>query len=359
VRKPKNKPIWCALKKTKSGSRGSLDVDAGHEVPSPQVLAPEAKAPISPATMSKDSCHSGCSPPSHVGAGGSSPSAIWQLGSSFSIPPLVASTKFEGTPPSAIWQLGSSFSIPPLVASTKFEGTPPSAIWQLGSSFSIPPLVASTKFEGTSLADMRFSSAPLVASPTTVSNVGSFSLGASSSVIACSVLQSSNVLPLQVSSCITSSQSFSGAVELGKMLHSSSPVLSDSKPFQKYYRKAKEARKVHLDEKFFADSMEALRPVAQVLGFLSLLLDPAKKAIVVLPMQDSASAEVSVKGFLRRGFLNPSPVVQANLSHKVSVVSASTLGFPTAIKGEDFRVNDLTQSQKWPVSFSPSREVVA
>jgi hypothetical protein len=333
VRKPKNKPIWCALKKTKSGSRGSLDVDAGHEVPSPQVLAPEAKAPISPATMSKDSCHSGCSPPSHVGAGGSSPSAIWQL--------------------------GSSFSIPPLVASTKFEGTPPSAIWQLGSSFSIPPLVASTKFEGTSLADMRFSSAPLVASPTTVSNVGSFSLGASSSVIACSVLQSSNVLPLQVSSCITSSQSFSGAVELGKMLHSSSPVLSDSKPFQKYYRKAKEARKVHLDEKFFADSMEALRPVAQVLGFLSLLLDPAKKAIVVLPMQDSASAEVSVKGFLRRGFLNPSPVVQANLSHKVSVVSASTLGFPTAIKGEDFRVNDLTQSQKWPVSFSPSREVVA
>jgi len=135
--------------------------------------------------------------------------------------------------------------------------------------------------------------------------------------------------------------------------------LSDSKPFQKYYRKAKEARKVHLDEKFFADSMEALRPVAQVLGFLSLLLDPAKKAIVVLPMQDSASAEVSVKGFLRRGFLNPSPVVQANLSHKVSVVSASTLGFPTAIKGEDFRVNDLTQSQKWPVSFSPSREVVA
>jgi hypothetical protein len=307
VRKPKNKPIWCALKKTKSGSRGSLDVDAGHEVPSPQVLAPEAKAPISPATMSKDSCHSGCSPPSHVGAGGSSPSAIWQL----------------------------------------------------GSSFSIPPLVASTKFEGTSLADMRFSSAPLVASPTTVSNVGSFSLGASSSVIACSVLQSSNVLPLQVSSCITSSQSFSGAVELGKMLHSSSPVLSDSKPFQKYYRKAKEARKVHLDEKFFADSMEALRPVAQVLGFLSLLLDPAKKAIVVLPMQDSASAEVSVKGFLRRGFLNPSPVVQANLSHKVSVVSASTLGFPTAIKGEDFRVNDLTQSQKWPVSFSPSREVVA
>jgi len=40
-------------------------------------------------------------------------------------------------------------------------------------------------------------------------------------------------------------------------------------------------------------------------------------------------------------------------------VSASTPGSPTAIKGEDFKVNGLTQSQKWPVGFGPFGEVVA
>jgi hypothetical protein len=149
---------------------------------------------------------------------------------------------------------------------------------------------------------------------------------------------------------------------LGKRLRSSSPVLSDSKPFQKYYRKAREARKVHLDENFFADSMEVLRLVAQVPGFLSLLppiRDPAEKVAIALLVQDSAGVAVFVKGFLRQGFLNPSLVIQANLSHKVSIVSASTSGFPTAIKGEDFRVNGLTQSQKWLVGFNPSGDVVA
>jgi hypothetical protein len=141
------------------------------------------------------------------------------------------------------------------------------------------------------------------------------------------------MLPQQVSSssqsCITSSQSFSGAAKLGKRLCFSSSVLSNSKPFQKYYRKAREVKKVHMDENFFVDSMEALRPVAQVPGFLSLLppiSDPAGK-VVVLPMQDSTGVAVSVKDmgkspspvrvFLWRGFLNPSPIVQVNLSHQV------------------------------------------
>jgi hypothetical protein len=71
-----------------------------------------------------------------------------------------------------------------------------------------------------------------------------------------------------------------------------------------------------------------------------------------------------VRDFLQRGFLNLSPVV----THKVSVVStltsvvkegAATLNSPTAIKREDFRVNGLTQSQKWAVGFGLSGEVVA
>jgi hypothetical protein len=222
------------------------------------------------------------------------------------------------------------------------------------------PLVASPRSEGTS--------------PTLVSNVvWSFSLGASSSGVTCLALQSIfDVLPLQVSSSsqsfIASSQSFLGATELGKRLWSSSPMLSDSKPFQKYYRKARETRKVHWARILFADYMEALRLVAQVPGFLSLLSpisDPAEKVVVALPVQDSAGVAVSMKdmvkspspvrGFIWWGFLNPSPVVQVNLSHKVSVVSAltsvvkegaSTPVSPNAVKGEDFRVNGLTQSQK-------------
>jgi hypothetical protein len=140
-----------------------------------------------------------------------------------------------------------------------------SVVWQFGSSqkfvspidsrFSFPlplrspevlslaPLVAYPRFEGTSSG--------------LVSNVvGSFSLGASSMGVACSALQSiSDVLPVQVfyssQSFIASSQSFSGVAKLGKRLGSSSPVLSDYNPFQKYYRKAREARKVHLDKIFF------------------------------------------------------------------------------------------------------------
>lgn len=187
------------------------------------------------------------------------------------------------------------------------------------------------------------------------------SLGASSPVVACSAYQSFfDVLPLQVSSssqsCITSSQSFSGVAKLGKRLRSSSLVFSNSKPFQKYYRKAREARNVHMDENLFADSMDALRPVAQVPGCLPLLLtinDPAEKAVYV---KDKGKSPSSMRGFLRRGFLNPSLVVQ--VTHKVSIASVltpvvkegvSTPGSPTAIKGEDFRVNGLKQTQKWPV----------
>jgi hypothetical protein len=119
-----------------------------------------------------------------------------------------------------------------------------------------------------------------------------------------------------------------------------------------------------LDENLFADSMEALRPV-QGQGFLSMLPSvPAKKDAVVLPLQDKGKSPSPVRGFLRWGFLNLSPVV----THKVPVVSASTSvvkegastpSSPTTIKGEDFKMNGLSQSQKWPISFGPSGEAVS
>jgi hypothetical protein len=85
--------------------------------------------------------------------------------------------------------------------------------------------------------------------------------------------------------------------------------------------------KLHMDENLFANSMEALRLVAQVSGFLSLLptiSDPVEKVAIVLTVQDSTGLAISVKdkckspsparGFLRQGFLNLSPVVQVTQS---------------------------------------------
>jgi hypothetical protein len=55
----------------------------------------------------------------------------------------------------------------------------------------------------------------------------------------------------------------SGAAELGEKIRSSPPVLQISKPFQKYYRKARELREGHSvewNELLLADSLAASRP---------------------------------------------------------------------------------------------------
>jgi len=53
--------------------------------------------------------------------------------------------------------------------------------------------------------------------------------------------------------------SSSGAVELGERLRLSCPVAFTSKPFQKYYRKAREGRVVKMDERLFSDSVAVMR----------------------------------------------------------------------------------------------------
>jgi hypothetical protein len=199
------------------------------------------------------------------------------------------------------------------------------------AGFSFPPL-ASSKLEGISPVVLGFSSAPLVA-PT----------------------RSDGTPPVP---------SFSGAAELGKRLRlSSPPVLSDAKPFWKYFRKTREARKMHLDGLSVADALEALRPGAIVPGSISRV-PPARELVetvaLALPVQDSAVLAMSVKdmgsshaqmrGFLRRGFLNPSPTSIPIVKEGAAASSTSI-----AIKGED----SLTQSQKWPVGFGSSREAVA
>jgi hypothetical protein len=134
-----------------------------------------------------------------------------------------------------------------------------------------------------------------------------------------------------------------------------------------------------LDENLVIESMIAMRlPVSF----------SAKEAVAVLPVMDPAGVadfvkgfvkpSTSMKGFLRQGFLNPSPAVKALISHTSLleiVVSSSTpevkevgvVGIPSPLGGcitltfgkcNDSRVNGLSQSQKWSVGFGPSEEVV-
>jgi hypothetical protein len=112
-----------------------------------------------------------------------------------------------------------------------------------------------------------------------------------------------------------------------------------------------------------------------------------EEAVVVLPVMDSTELvdfvkdivkpSNSKKGFLQQGFLNPRLAVKVSTYTSLLelVVSSSTLdskedgvvGIPSPLsgcvtlvigKGDDFRVNGLSQSQKWLVGFGLSREVV-
>jgi hypothetical protein len=145
---------------------------------------------------------------------------------------------------------------------------------------------------------------------------------------------------------------------LGEKLCSSLPVLPISKPFQKYYRKAREGRSVQLNEDLLAESLATMRTPVSF---------STKKAVATPPVKVSAGMADSVKkGLLRRGFLNPSSAVKASTPHSSlveSVVSSSTrevkddgvIGLPSPLsghvtyffeEGNEFRVNGLSQSQK-------------
>jgi len=237
------------------------------------------------------------------------------------------------------------------------------------------------------------SSVSLDAPPTSISPVvgfGSFGTSAplpSSSGGACLTLQ---LRPEGSSQPIFAPSHFSGAVE---KLRSSFSVSLISKPFQKYYWKAREGQSVQLDEDLLAKSVAAMisylykKKKKSVAAMRLPVSFTAKEATAMLPVKVSVGVADSVKdivnpyfskkGFLQRGFLSPSPAVKVytHASHLESVVSSSTLdvkedgviGLPSPLsgcvtpifeKGNEFRVNDLSQSQKWLVGFDLSREVV-
>jgi hypothetical protein len=110
-----------------------------------------------------------------------------------------------------------------------------------------------------------------------------------------------------------------------------------------------------MEENCFAASMEPLRPVANMLRSLSMLPPISDLAETLACATVSVKEKPPMRGFFRWAFLNPSPIV---LVTPVVKEGASSPGSPTTIKGSDFKVNGLTQSQKWLVGFDLSREVV-
>jgi hypothetical protein len=169
--------------------------------------------------------------------------------------------------------------------------------------------------------------------------------------------------------------------ELGERLRFAL-VPTVSKPFQKYCWKAREGRSGHLDENLVAESIAAIRVLvgfsAKEEATVIPELNPTGGADFVKGFMGFIKSSSSMKGFLHRGFLNPSPVVKSSTSHTSlleTVVSSSTpevkevgvVGIPSPLggcitpyvgKGDDSKVNGLSQSQKWPVGFGPSGEVI-
>jgi len=132
--------------------------------------------------------------------------------------------------------------------------------------------------------------------------------------------------------------------------------------------------RIYLQNQWQHESVAALR---------LLVSFSAKEATAVLPVMDSAEVAYSMKDIVKpsnseTGFINTSPAMKVSTPHTLlleSIVSSLTLdikedwliGIPsppsgcvthTIEKGDDFRVNGFSESQKWLVGFGPSREVV-
>jgi len=136
---------------------------------------------------------------------------------------------------------------------------------------------------------------------------------------------------------------------------------------------------VQLDDSLFAEFVAAMRLLVRFstkeVAAVLLVLDFAGVADSV---KDIVKPSISKKGFLRRGFLNLSLAMKVSTPHSLlleSILSSLTLdvkedgviGFPSPLsgcvtpiieKGNGLRVYGLSQSQKWPVGFDPSGEVV-
>jgi len=141
--------------------------------------------------------------------------------------------------------------------------------------------------------------------------------------------------------------------ELGKKIRSSLPAIQSTKPFQSYYRKARDLREGHSvkwNEGLLADSLAASKtPICS-----------AKKEVAAVPSVKNSVGSAK-KGFLRKGFLNPRPAAIApTASHEAKDVGMIGLHSPSGCRiiPSSVEGNGLSQSQEWPVGFDLNRELV-
>jgi hypothetical protein len=130
--------------------------------------------------------------------------------------------------------------------------------------------------------------------------------------------------------------SLSGAAELGEKIRSSLPALQSTKPFQRYYQKARDLKEGHSmkwNEELLADSMPASKTPIYF----------AKKEVAAVPPVKNFAGSVK-KGFLWKGFLNPCPTAIAPTASRefkdvVMIGLHSPPGcriIPSSVKGNGF-----------------------
>jgi hypothetical protein len=129
---------------------------------------------------------------------------------------------------------------------------------------------------------------------------------------------------------------------LGEKIRCSLPVLQPSKPFQRYYRKARELRVGHSvkwNDVLLADSLVALKT-------------PVCKGTVAAPLGKKYAGSAK-KSSLRKGFLNPPPREVKDIGVEGLSSPPSCHIFPPPVEG-----NSFSQSQNWLVGFDQNGKIV-
>jgi hypothetical protein len=144
-----------------------------------------------------------------------------------------------------------------------------------------------------------------------------------------------------------------------------------------YNHKTKDSRFTKMQDSLID---EAVSVFVAPLVLPSVVVVPEPYGMITAPVKVDVRKISLVRGFLRRGFLGLSSIVpvKPQPSPDMSVASSSALVvkedgeegafpfplggcspvIPAADKGDDFRLTGLIQSQKWPVGFGPSSELV-
>jgi hypothetical protein len=228
--------------------------------------------------------------------------------------------------------------------------SPPRGLEAVSSGKGIAVLGASFAFPAPSVRPDTLSPAVSGAFPVRVSSSGG---GSSSLKVDPSWVTSSKPFGASLAvSQLTASPS-AGATELGEKLRSSPPVVS--KPFQRYFRKARvlgERVSWKWNDVLLSDSLKASKMVADLAVNKVLVVEPPVKKVVEPPVKD----------FLRKGFLNPRPVLTTTSSSPQKVVDGGIVGHSSPPRGcsssSPIEGKGFSQSRNWPIGFDHNGEIV-